>query len=1463
MSSPHRASPPAADHAMRVSAAARPDRPPARSATFPSSFSTSDQHVTESPSTPTPTADSIMAVAGPSHISPSSITRKRARTFEASYDGAADDEGHSKGGHSLRKRARVDYTQEMIDDELGTPTNASFTAGAGTAAATATAASASTAARNDAFSRPVSAPSSRNRKRKGDHEGSDLESEGATSNSNKRQRSEQPAFPAPSSSSATAAAPAPSTTTTSTTSGPAQTPGRPPSTRRRNPSKKLTASDTVHVKAQSDNEVQDTILVSVPNSDPNAPSDAEEEPSSPAKPELRLNSPNDSEAAEAGLTAAQPVTPQVTADVANKPNGEQLKPQRSPAPAPISKTSDAEVKEEQPTPKVEGETANLASPVEAQPASLTDDVENNRNAQKPAAEVSVSSEQPQAKIETSQPIPSPVTEPELASTIPPLSTPVRQPKPVGPSRFESLQPIYNTETPSAARFGLSPYEDEDIAYPGPYTEMVQPPRTTKGQSAAVPTPTPASVPLGQEQAAEFEWDLSRPLTTKEFFRLYRQEKQKREARGEPSPSMVAFQQECARRYKSVHANDPTSITASSSSSSMVTTESTTRSATAAKKTAQQPIPTIIAPVQNDEEIPDAQVSESVAPTAAPSPAAIDDTVAPEDGLVEGDLDVEEQFDDDAKSDGPGEPIEVTRIPSKQWSFPKIRDPSEFVDLLDGYQGLATDKLYTALAAVNEAMTAYQLEYNELRKLVDDEENAKRRVAYDKTLVNWENRQKLDEPLPIHRFFDEPLKGAPIFEVRGVRARAPYVDDPVLEHQKEEDRIMANAYHFKINSHPTQVGRQNPDEQRWEMPENRLRKRTEKGAELAEENVVEGKRARRPRHVSDQSKDVSRSGTPTAGVIPSSLGPGRRQRRRANNNTGAAADAGEDDPYEAATPAQLNGSVAGTPRKGRSTRGTTTRGAAGSLLLLVDEQDRMTPVAGPDGNQTEEDDEEEEEKPRVSRRGRARGAATVAEPTPTSFAAGASAEPTKTRRGRTGKAQLAAGNAQFGSGGAGEISGASFYGNGSAGGNQQQQFPDSRPSTASSEGTAHTAETSESTYSLRDKRKRNFALENDPELETRPQRRARVSAAQKLQDAAAAMAAPPSEPAKKRGQGRKRSAAQAQSEQQQQQESGTPSGLYPSSASRPASPPLAPQQYQQHQHQQQQHQQQQPVATRFYHNFVASPSVSDAGNGAQHQPAQTTTQQVGPYMHTFNAAPSFTPGTQPTPPLPPSIKKPITKLKLTNINGASGAGILGLGAGAGGASSSAAVSRASTPSNAGSAPASGANNSKPKRVRAKKGANAAAAAAAEAQAGSANGGDTDLEKPYAEMTKSEKMSWSMRRRWASGEMQGAVEKRRTTLAIKKAEKAAGGGNPTPEGDNTNGNGSAMTDSGSAAGPSDPTTPASMHGGNMPASGPSGQQLLALPQGPGAIPTLGGHIQQQPSQQTQGYLQQPYGYMPPSI
>ena len=196
MTTPHRASSPAADQALRVTAAsARADRP-TRSLTFHPSSSFSF----ESPSA----SGSIMAAAGPA--------RKRSRTFEASYDGAADDEAHSKGGHSLRKRARIDYTQEMIDDDLGLP-----------------------AAKGDPVAvKPAATPSARGRKRKLGHEESDEESEDFTSNLKRHRIDKSPA------------------------------PARALPPRRRNPSKKLSADLSTFVDQLSDNEVQDTILVSVP-----------------------------------------------------------------------------------------------------------------------------------------------------------------------------------------------------------------------------------------------------------------------------------------------------------------------------------------------------------------------------------------------------------------------------------------------------------------------------------------------------------------------------------------------------------------------------------------------------------------------------------------------------------------------------------------------------------------------------------------------------------------------------------------------------------------------------------------------------------------------------------------------------------------------------------------------------------------------------------------------------------------------------------------------------------------------------------------------------------------------------------------------------------------------------------------------------------------------------------------------
>ena len=58
------------------------------------------------------------------------LSRKRSRTLDDSYDTPApedenDDDDNRKGGHSLRKRVRVNYASELIDDEVVVPNSTS------------------------------------------------------------------------------------------------------------------------------------------------------------------------------------------------------------------------------------------------------------------------------------------------------------------------------------------------------------------------------------------------------------------------------------------------------------------------------------------------------------------------------------------------------------------------------------------------------------------------------------------------------------------------------------------------------------------------------------------------------------------------------------------------------------------------------------------------------------------------------------------------------------------------------------------------------------------------------------------------------------------------------------------------------------------------------------------------------------------------------------------------------------------------------------------------------------------------------------------------------------------------------------------------------------------------------------------------------------------------------------------
>ena len=140
--------------------------------------------------------------------------RKRARTFESGLDGAADDESEVKGGHSLRKRARVDYAQ-IGDEEETTPDNSGILA--------------------KADAKPSAAPSSRGRKRRAnevDYDTDDLPPSTVTKKRGRyeKQRTESPA-----------------------------------SSRRKQPQRKTSTQSKTYVAEQqpSDTELKDTIEVGV------------------------------------------------------------------------------------------------------------------------------------------------------------------------------------------------------------------------------------------------------------------------------------------------------------------------------------------------------------------------------------------------------------------------------------------------------------------------------------------------------------------------------------------------------------------------------------------------------------------------------------------------------------------------------------------------------------------------------------------------------------------------------------------------------------------------------------------------------------------------------------------------------------------------------------------------------------------------------------------------------------------------------------------------------------------------------------------------------------------------------------------------------------------------------------------------------------------------------------------------
>ncbi|KAK7718623.1 hypothetical protein SLS64_002583 [Diaporthe eres] len=230
-----------------------------------------------------------------------------------------------------------------------------------------------------------------------------------------------------------------------------------------------------------------------------------------------------------------------------------------------------------------------------------------------------------------------------------------------------------------------------------------------------------------------------------------------------------------------------------------------------------------------------------------------------------------------------EPIRKVKT-RKQYRFTRIRSPTDFVNVLDDHKNMSTEDLFNALEASASALGAWQDEWKKRKLVTEDEDNAVRRRAHDAALMAREARDmaKTNGAISVEKRD---------FEIKGIRAN--FIDENKLKHpesnpevyERNQDQVAAHSYGFEWDPRPSMIGRQDPIGQRDGLQNNRLRNRpklSQRAAEAAVDDpvgIVTGKRTRKPRILSDDSKEASRAPTPLEPVKP-------KQTRRRRKNAGA-------------------------------------------------------------------------------------------------------------------------------------------------------------------------------------------------------------------------------------------------------------------------------------------------------------------------------------------------------------------------------------------------------------------------------------------------------------------------------------------------------------------------------------------------------------------------------------------------
>ncbi|KAI1751790.1 hypothetical protein F4782DRAFT_531028 [Xylaria castorea] len=419
---------------------------------------------------------------------------------------------------------------------------------------------------------------------------------------------------------------------------------------------------------------------------------------------------------------------------------------------------------------------------------------------------------------------------------------------------------------------------------------------------------------------------------------------------------------------------------------------------------------------------------------------------------------------DTRANSPTADVEIPYIqPLKQLiSFQKTRDASEFTKLFENHKSLSPEELWRRLEVVNRALVAWQDEYNELRKMTDDEDNA---VRYRQEEAAFDHRLKmLTSKDPVAN----PVRKD--FIVKGTRAERP---NPEIAYARHQDKLMATNYGFDYDDKDSKIGYQDPLEQKTGSGKGRLRdrpKQTAKAAEADDGVVVHGKRTRKPPAPFDGSEVASRGSTP----VPV---PTQRRRRRAGHT------ADENGEANLTVPTPTNSFTEQPPPKKKGKGG---RPRKHPLPAPIPEN---TPA--PAEELYQQPDQVGEEKP-IRKRRRRRTAAEIAEDEGALATNGFGQQAPAKAGLRRADSRLS------------EVPAGSFYTSSMQSANAADE---SRPATSSSTATQSTVA---SNYQLREKRQKKFSINPDEEVhdeEPKPKRGRRPKKTQ-VEDFAATAAPVP-------------------------------------------------------------------------------------------------------------------------------------------------------------------------------------------------------------------------------------------------------------------------------------------------------------------------------------------------------------------